>query len=305
MFNAVTLKQLRSLQSVAETRSITDAAARHSLSPPAIHSQIKKLEGLLDVNLVAKDADGGGLSATAEARVLISALERIEGILGWARDNLHALESGSAGHVKLGFESTGRYFAPRVVALLRHSCPNIQVSFDVANRAQVIERLEQELLDLAIMGRPPRLAAIEAAPIGEHPFGLFAPAGHELVGRGDYDPEGMLKHTMFAREPGSATRILLDRYLDQIEGYGSPTLIQLDSNETIKECVMEGLGVAMLSYHVVQRELKEGRMVELKWPRLPIMRYWYLVSRRIEDVAESTQSVRQALLDDHGAFIAK
>jgi DNA-binding transcriptional LysR family regulator len=304
MLDAITLKQLRSLKTVADTGSMTEAAVLQSLSTPAIHSQIKKLENTLGVRLLTKTAEQSGLIATAEGRVLIAAIERIDGILGRARDNLAALGDGWAGHVRIGFESTGRYFAPRIIALLQRTHPRIEVSFDVANRKQVIERFDQSRLDLAIMGRPPRMPGVVAEPIGQHPYGIFVPPGHDLIKRGDYDPESLLAQTIFAREPGSGTRILLDRYLDQIEGYGAPNLLQLDANESIKECVMAGLGVAMLSFHVVQRELAQKQLVALDWPRLPIMRYWYLVSEGRDDVAESTQKVRRTILDDQGAFIA-
>ncbi|MDR9428232.1 MAG: LysR family transcriptional regulator [Salibaculum sp.] len=304
MIDAVTLKQLRSLKSVAETGSITEAATRHMLSPPAIHSQIRNLERLLDVSLLTKGGEEGRLCATPEGRVLIAAVERIDGVLDWARDNLDALERGNTGHVRLGFESTGRYFAPRVVSLLRRSCGTVDVTFDVANRKQIIERFDMNRIDLAIMGRPPRNHAMQVDPIAQHPFGLFVPPDHHLVRNGSYDPEALMSETIFAREPGSGTRSLLDRFLDQIEGYGTPRLIELDANETIKECVMAGLGVAMLSFHVVQRELADGRLVDLKWPRLPVMRYWYLVSRLSDDMAESTLRVREAILNDHGAFVS-
>ena len=299
----LTLKQLRSLQAVVETGSMTEAAARHLLSPPAIHSQIRKLEDIVNARLVDKDTDTQGFVATQSGKVLIAAAERIDGILSWARDNLNALESGSAGHVRMGFESTGRYFAPRLVAILKQRCPSITVSFEVGNRDRIIGLLETERIDLAMMGRPPRPPETEATPIGEHPYSLFVPLRHVLARRPDYDPETLLRQPILAREPGSGTRILLDRFLDQIEGYGTPNVIELDSNETIMEAIIAGLGVGMLSLHVVRRELAEGLLVALNWPRLPVMRYWYLVSPLAAQISESTQRIRQSILDENGTFL--
>jgi DNA-binding transcriptional LysR family regulator len=299
----LTLKQLRSLQAVVETGSMTEAGTRQSLSPPAIHSQIRKLEEAVDAHLVDKDAETQGFVATPSGKVLIAAAERIEGILSWAHDNLAALEQGSVGHVRIGFESTGRYFAPRLIALLRQRCPSIAVSFEVANRNRIIECLAKEKIDLAVIGRPPRQPLTEATPIGEHPYTLFVPPQHALARKPDYDPETLIEQPILAREPGSGTRILLDRFLSQIEGYGTPTLIELDSNETIKEAIMAELGVGMLSMHVAKRELADGRLVMLNWPRLPIMRYWYLVLPLTARVSESTQRIRQIILDENGAFL--
>lgn len=303
MLNALTLKQLRSLKMIAETGSITEAAAEQMLSPPAVHSQIKKLDEILNARVLTRDADRNALVPTPQGDVLISAAARIEGILAWVRDNLTALETGSAGHVRIGFESTGRYFAPRLISLIKTACPTIDIAFDVANRSHISESLQQQRIDLAVMGRPPRDPEIEAVPLAPHPYGIYVPPDHDLAKRADYDPELLLRQTILAREPGSGTRILLERFLDQIEGYGTASMIELDSNETIKEAVASGLGVAMLSRHVVQRELKDGRLVELAWPRLPVMRYWYLVSQNHTDAPESTQRVRQVIIDANGAFI--
>lgn len=299
----LTLKQLRSLQAVVETGSMTEAAARQLLSPPAIHSQIRKLEDIVGSQLLDKDAGAQCFVATPPGKVLIEAAERIGAILAWARDNLDALETGKSGHVRIGFESTGRYFAPRLAKRLREICPSIDVSFDVANRSRIIESFSKEQIDLAVMGRPPRKLQNEATPIAPHPYALVVAPDNPLARDTNYDPESLLEHTILAREPGSGTRVILNRFLDQIEGYGAPEIVELDSNETIKESVMAGLGVAMLSLHVVQRELAGGRLVTLDWPRLPIMRYWYLVSRHSDALPESTARVRQAILDENGAYI--
>ena len=299
----LTLKQLRSLLAVAETGSITEAATRQSLTPPAIHSQIRKLEDTVGSKLLDKDAEEQRFVATAAGQVLIQAARRIDGILLWARDNLAGLETGKTGHVRIGVESTGLYFAPRLVKRLQDVCPSIEISFEVANRARIIEGITNERFDLTVMGRPPRYPLNEATPIAPHPYGLVVAPDNALARIGGYDPEALLAQTLLTREPGSGTRVIFDRFLDQIEAYGTPRIVEIASNETIKESVMAGLGVAILSLHVVRHELAEKRLVSLEWPRLPIMRYWYLVSPPTADLAESTARVRQAILDENGAYI--
>ena len=303
ILNGVTLKQLRGLRVVAQTGSIAAAAERLSLSPPAIHSQIKKLEDMVGVPILTRDADDKLLIPTASGETLITAVERMEGVLSWACDNLDALGSGMAGHVRLGFESTGRYFAPRLVRLLAERCPSIAVSFRVANRLTICDLLETHRIDLAIMGRPPRQPISEATPIAPHPYSIILRPDHPLARKSDYDPEALLREPILAREPGSGTRILLDRYLNQLEAYGAPHMIELDSNETIREAVIAGLGVAMLSLHVVHRELAERRLATLSWPRLPIMRYWYLVASDTRHLPESAARIRQAIQDENGRYI--
>jgi len=303
MLERLTLKQLRSLQAIAACGSLADAARHQALSSPAIHSQIKKMEDVLGQATLTRDATDKKLVPTAHGQVLIDATRQIDAILERARDNLDALSRGNRGHVRLGFESTGRLFAARLVATLQKTCPDIEISFTVANRARIIEDLATGQIELAIMGRPPRVPRAEAVPVGSHPFGVFVAPDSPLADMQDYAPEELVQHTVLAREKGSTTRILLDRFLDRIEGYGTPRIVEMDSNETIKEGVIAGLGVAMLSLHVVEREMRQALLHQLAWPGLPIMRYWYLVVPDGPKILESTHRIEEAIRALNGSFL--
>lgn len=303
MLNGITLKQLRSLKAVADTGSITDAAALQALSPPAVHNQIKKLEEYAGAAMLIRGAREEGLVVTDHGAVLVRAMERIEGVLTQACDNLDALGAGHAGHVALGFETTGRYFAPALVVSLQQLCPGISLSFHIANKSAVINDLFSDRIDLAIMGRPPRGPSVQATPIGPHPYGLYAAPDHVLSQNRDYDPAELVRQTMLAREAGSGTRSVLDRYLGQLDTYGTPDLVECDSNETIKEAAIAGLGVALLSAHVVRREVEEGVLHRVDWPGLPVMRYWYLVQRQDIHSEESTGRIAQAIDGLNGRFL--
>jgi len=161
--------------------------------------------------------------------------------------------------------------------MLNDRCPTIEVALRVGNRDQVIADLEQRRCGLAIMGRPPRAPLLESVPLGPHPHGVILPAGHPLALGDGFDPDALVHETFLSREPGSGTRILMQRFLDRLAEGHPVRLIEMDSNETIKQAVLAGLGVAFLSLHTVQDEVKAGRLVALRGPHLPVMRHWYLV----------------------------
>jgi len=303
MRQIMTLKQLRSLKSTVKTGTLSDAAAEQFLTAPAIHSQIKKLEDIIGAPVISKDAAGRKFAATPHGTVLLNAIDRIEGILTSAFSDLEALDQGKTGFVSIGFESTGRYFAPSLIALLRKACPTIDISFKVANRSQIIDEIATEQIDLAFMGRPPRQPLVNAHPVGPHPYGIVLPMGHPLSKLKTYSPEQLLKYPILAREKGSGTRTHLDRFIGQIDAYGRPQMTEYDSNETIKEAVMANLGIAMMSLHVAQRELDDGRLVLLRWPKLPIMRYWYLVSLKRDLTPENARQVQDVILAENGSFL--
>ncbi|MGP3697946.1 LysR family regulator CbbR [Rhodobacter sp. NSM] len=279
--SGVTLKQLRALQAVARHGSLTAAGQVLSLTTPAIHTQIKGLEDAAGVRLLQRAVDGSGSELTEAGRTLLVTAERIDDALSQASANLRALAKGQAGRVTLGVVSTAKYFAPRLVKALSISHPDIDVALRVGNRTETIAGIERGAFDIAIMGRPPRVPAVQAVALGPHPHGLVAAPDDPLAGA-PVQLDALFSQTFLAREEGSGTRILMSRWLDRIGDGHSYETIEMDSNETIKQAVMAGLGIAFLSLHTVTEELASGRLVELEAPGLPILRHWFMVRREDE-----------------------
>jgi len=302
---AITLKQLRALLAVAEHRSLTAAADVLNQTTPAIHSQIRKLEALVECRLLVRGGDGAGFLLTPAGEALARAARRIEGNLSQAHAEIAALTRGTMGHVRLSVVSTGKYFAPRLVRMLRDALPEIEVSLGVGNRQQVIADLDQSATDLAVMGRPPRKPLVVAEPLGPHPHGIILPPGHGLAGRNGFDPAALLEETFLVREEGSGTRSLMRRYLDRLAEGTEPRMITMDTNETIKQAVMAGLGIAFLSLHTCCEELDTGRLVALRGPSQPVMRQWYLVRPADAPTSAATRKIADQIMVLAGSYFPK
>lgn len=299
---AVTLRQLRSLTAVAETGSITQARERLGLTPSAVHAQIRNLETALSVPLLRRAASGGGSEPTAEALTVLDTARRIEAMLERCAAQIVAAKDGHAGRVTLGVVSTAKYFAPRLVMQLRTLCPEVEIVLSESNREGVVAGLDRQAIDLAIMGRPPRHPEVAATLIGPHPHGLVAPPDHPLAGRHAWIDD-LLEETMITREEGSGTRILMTRYLDsQAEGRVFD-LVQMGSNETIKQAVMAGLGLAFLSLHTVTDELRAGRLALVHAPGLPLVRHWFLVHALHSPLSPAALRTQERILGLKGSFL--
>lgn len=301
--DAVTLKQLRALSAVAETGSLTGAAAQLGLTPPAIHSQIKHLEIAFGCPVLRRGVEGGGLPLTPEGAEVLEAAQRIDVALSQCGARIAALAAGQAGRVTLGVVSTAKYFAPRLVRQLADLCPDIRIVLKVGNREQIMAGLDRQALDLAIIGRPPRMPALEASMLGPHPHGLIAPPDHPLVRAAVPDVAAILSQTFLAREDGSGTRILMSRYLDRLGEGQVVDMVEMDSNETIKQAAIAGLGIAFLSLHTVIDELQSGRLALLPAPGLPIERQWFLVHPAAAPLGAAAARLRHEILRMEGRFL--
>ena len=300
--DAITLKQLRALSAVASHGSITRAAAAIHLTPPAVHTQLRQLAANMGAEMLSR-GDGGKMELTTEGEVVLETIRRIEVELGACLRSVAELRDGRAGLVQLGVVSTGKYFAPSLVATLKQVFPEIKVELNIGNREQTIEALETRAVQMAIMGRPPRFPVNHSEPVGPHPHVLIAPPDHFLAGRTNIDAELLIDETFIAREEGSGTRILMSRFLDRIGEGRIYDITTMSSNETIKQAVMAGLGIALISQHTVVDELHSGRLVTLDLPGLPIERAWYLITRADAPLSPAAQRIRAHISEMKGAFL--
>jgi len=302
--DAVTFKQLRAIRAVAEHGTLSAAAEAVGLTPPAIHTQLRILEENLDCKLV--DRGGAqGARLTAEGQAVLDAEVTIQIALENCMQKVRALRDGQSGVVVLGVVSTGKYFAPGLVAMLQQHYPDINVVLRVGNRDAILRSLQQQSIDLAIMGRPPRAPVVETVVIGDHPHVMIAAPEHPLAGRRDISAQELLAQTFIAREEGSGTRIMMVRYLDRI-GEGIPyRSIEMGTNETIKQAVIAGLGVALISQHTVTEELRTGRLTTIESAGLPIARKWFLLHRQDLRVTPAIATVHRFISDLKGSFLPR
>lgn len=296
---ALAPRPLAALLAVAAEGSYAGAADRLGVTAPALHARIRALESLFGAVLLARSASGGSELTEIGRRVALTA-SAIEDQLTRLADDVGALREGRAGRVVLGTVSTAKYFAPYLVQRLRETLPEIEVQLRVGNRQSVIEGLATGRMDLAIMGRPPRIPAVEADILAPHPHLIVTPARHRLAGLAHVPVTELHRETFILREEGSGTRVLATRWLDQSgKGFGFDT-VEMDSNETIKQAVLAGMGIALLSQHTVLQELADGRLRGLNVAGLPIVRSWFLVRRADRTLSAAERKLRLAILELRG-----
>ena len=93
------------------------------------------------------------------------------------------------------------------------------------------------------------------------------------------------------------------RFLDQL-GEGKPfTFTEMESNETIKQAVIAGLGIALISYHAVSDELKSGRLGVIRADNLPIVRKWYILHRSDEELSGAVETILDYITENAHDFL--
>jgi LysR family transcriptional regulator, low CO2-responsive transcriptional regulator len=273
----VTLRQLRALTAIRDQGKIVNAAKALRLTAPAVTMQLRQLEDDAGVSLF--DRTVHGMRPTAAGMAFIDAAQAIEERLRILGDDIDAIKGVRKGSLIVGAVSTAKYFAPRLIAGFKREFPDVDMKLIVGNRAETIASLRDHQVDIALMGRPPRDIPVRAAVFGDHPLVIVVAPDHPLAAKRDISKKEVAREHFIIRERGSGTRISFERFLGDIPGRLDDPGTEMDSNETIKQAVIAGLGVAFISAHTVAWEVEAGRLVVLDVAGLPIRRQWFTVAR--------------------------
>ncbi len=296
-----TVRQLQILVAVAKHRSLTRAAEELRLTQPAVSMQVKALEQLAGLPLVERI--GRQVALTEAGGEMVRYAQQALRSLQDAEDAMAALRGLQGGRVSIAVVSTAKYFAPKLLALFSRMHPEIELKLAVNNRDTVVQMLVENEVDVAIMGMPPHHLETTAFRFAKHPLVIIAAPDHPLASRRHVPVKALEAESFLVREPGSGTRAALERFFAAHRIHPASTT-EISSNETIKQAVMAGMGLAFMSQHAVGLELSVGQIVLLPVEGIPVLRDWNVVHRAEKRLSPAAQAFKKFVLQEGRAFLA-
>ncbi|WP_375412347.1 LysR family transcriptional regulator [uncultured Bradyrhizobium sp.] len=298
----LTIRQLRALAAVHKDRSVTAAARQLHLTQPAVTLQLRNLQALAGLPLIQRSGDG--MLLTDAGREVLALAERIDAAIADCATSLEMISGKTAGRISIGAVSTAKYFVPFAISGFSRLHPNVEVLLSIGNRQEIGAALRGYDLDIAIMGRPPVDVDMNVHLIGDHPHVIIAPTGHRLARKARLPLSALAGETFLTREPGSGTRGLMEQ-LFETAAVRPKIGMAMSSNETIKQAVIAGLGIAFLSAHTVATELDERRLVTLDVEGLPVIRQWFVLSRKDKVLLPPAQAMLDFLSANGAQFLPR
>jgi LysR family transcriptional regulator, low CO2-responsive transcriptional regulator len=296
-----TLRQLKVFEAVARHLSFSRAADELHLTQPAVSMQVKALE--TQAGLPLFEQVGKRIHLTEAGEALQRHGRTIGDELRAAEETLDGLRGLQHGRLAIAAVSTATYVAPPLLARFIGAHPGVALRLAVDNRAEVLRQLADNEVDLAMIGRPPENLEITAEAFAQHPHVVIASPQHPLAGRRRVRLERLATETFIVREPGSGTRGLLER-LFVSHGLSLNVSMEMASNESIKQAVLAGMGVSLLSLHTVGLELETGRLVTLDVVGLPVVRQWHIAHLARKRLSPVALACKRFLLQEAAAFLA-
>ena len=296
----VTLRQLRAFALVAQHLSFVRAATELHLTPSAVSLQIKELEQAVALTLFSRA--GRNISLTRAGELLLVDVNRALLALNDAHDTIARLRGPETGVVSVGMVRNAKYFVPRLLAHFHTAHPGVEPRLSDGNREQLVHQLCSGEVDVAVMGEPPGELDTRGVAFAPQPLGIVAAPGHPLANERRVAVDALGDYEFSVREPGSGTRAAMERFFR--DARISPTrVMELNSNETIKQAVIANMGLAFLSLHTAGLELQGGLLVPLDVVGLPLIRQWYVVNLGAERLTDAAELLRRFIVERGGACI--
>ncbi len=294
------MRQLQIFAAAAKALSFSRAADELRMTQPAVSMQMRQLEESAGLPLFERI--GRRLYLTQAGAEMLRTAQGVMRSLEEAGEVFAALRGLEDGRLTIAVVSTAKYFAPKLLALFARQHPRIDMKLSVSNRDQVVQLLERNEVDLAIMGTPPREIETAAVPFARHPLVIIAAPSHPLAEKKRVPLAALAQETFLVREPGSGTRAAMERFFAE-HGIRVRVGMEMSSNETIKQAVMAGLGLSFISQHTVGLELATGQLVLLRAEGLPVVREWYVVHREEKQLSPLAQAFKSFMLAEGAAFL--
>jgi DNA-binding transcriptional LysR family regulator len=267
-----TLPQLRVFEASARLGSFTRAAQELHMAQPTASVQIKKLTETIGLPLF--EQIGKRVYLTDAGQRLYAGCNEIFRALSTLEETLNGLRAMENGHLRLAVCSNGKYFAPRMLGAFIHRYPGVEASLEIHNRRILIERLANNEDDLYLFASHLEREDVVTQALLPNPLVIFARDDHPLANARRISLERVAAEPFLMREPGSGTRLLAMKVFEQ-HGLRPKIRLELSDDEAIKEAILAGLGVAIMSRFTLGLEPELSRLVCLDVDGFPLENHWH------------------------------
>jgi len=285
-----TLHQLQIFLKITQTKSITKAAEELHLTQPAVSIQLKNLQDQFEIPLT--EVIGRQLYVTDFGAEIALAVEKILGEVYAINYKTLAYKGQLTGRLKISVVSTGKYVIPYFLSDFLKQHEGIELMLDVTNKEKVIESLEKNEVDFALVSVLPDKLQIDSIELMQNKL--------YLVG-GSQNTEYLKENThqileelpIIYREQGSGTRYTIEKYFS-LHNLNVRKKMELTSNEAVKQAVIAGLGYSVMPLIGIKNELKNGELTIIPVKGFPLSSVWHMIWLR----SKAFSPVATAFLDN-------
>ncbi len=269
--------KLQTFMMVIKEKSFSKASAKLGISQPAVTQQIKFIEDYLDTRIVERKKNG--ILLTKEGEDLFRIAQRLEKAIVASEKDLLKIINKEFTFVLGASYAIGNYILPNYLGEIKKRINN-EVFMNVGDSRSIIEQLEEKKIDLALIESPVFIDSMIYREWVEDELVLFS---NQPIPK-NVKADDLLGFDWICRDEHSHTRKLTADIFEEmgVQCSNFNVLAVLGSPTAIKESVLHSDKnasrplVSIMSRHVIQQEIKEGRLFESRLKNYKIERKFYI-----------------------------
>ena len=268
-----TLNQLQVFLKVVQTESVTKASEELHLTQPAVSIQLKNFQNQFDIPLT--EVVGRKIYITDFGREIAESAENILNQVYAINYKTLAYKGQLTGRLKISVVSTGKYVMPFFLADFMKQNSGIDLLMDVTNKNKVIESLENNEVDFALVSILPTTLNIDKLDLLQNK--LYLVGSTKTKFKKNFATTDIFKDLpLIFREKGSGTRQIMESFINS-NNLSVLKKMELTSNEAVKQALLAGLGYSIMPLIGIKNELQNNELQIIPIKGLPIKTIWSLI----------------------------
>jgi LysR family transcriptional regulator, low CO2-responsive transcriptional regulator len=268
-----TINQLRIFLKISQTLSITKAAEELHLTQPAVSIQLKNFQKQFDIPLA--EVIGRKMFITDFGKEIAVAAEKILNEVYAINHRTHEFKGKLSGRLKISVVSTGKYVIPYFLSGFLKLHEGVELMLDVTNKSKVIESLENNEVDFALVSVLPKNMKINKLDLMENKLYLIGNT-EKKFSKKYYDKKLLEEIPLIYREQGSGTRHVMEKFIARNK-ITTIKKLELSTNEAVKQAVVAGIGFSIMPLIGLKNELNSGELQIIPVRGFPVKSVWSLI----------------------------
>lgn len=258
----INLNQLRSFYMAARYGSITIAAGKMFVTPPAVTMQIKKLEAWLGFSLLQKEKNR--LKIRKEAMELYSYAEVIFSTVEQLELHLDQQAVSKKGELAIGtHHMVARFIAPHLINRLKIAHPNLKFKVILGRIPDLVKKLVDQDIQCILLASEPDPGTIKTIPLFDEDLILVAAKDSQFVRKWVIGTDELAKLPLLMLAQDTNIYWILKRYLD-VNGVTPDIVMDNLSGNVILGFLLQDVGVAFSLRFIVQESIEKGFLREIR-----------------------------------------
>jgi LysR family transcriptional regulator, transcriptional activator of the cysJI operon len=257
------LTKLQTFITLSECLNFTEAAEQLYCSQPAVSMQIQSLER--DLGFPLFDRIGKKLFLTKQGEHFKPYAEQMINLFHTSKEHIKQLDNLAAGTLSFGASNfVGVYLLPAILSDFNKKYPGIKINMNITSSSHLIHMLESNKFEFLVLSDriPIDETLFQSKTFYQDELVLIVNNQHRLAGMEECTFEDLVNETLILKPNKSATRTYLEREFKEY-GFIFPNYMEISSLEAIKQAVIHGLGVSIVSSFAIKQEITNGLLVEI------------------------------------------